>query len=203
MATYDSKVSEYIAGAGDFARPVLEYWRSLVHAHCPDVVEAIKWSIPHFDYKGDFMFVMTAYTKHCSFTFLKAPLMSDERLKQSKELKPIQRFMGKITGKEDLPPEEEFIALLKEAIALNEQGIKLPAASTGKAIVPDIPDYLLERLAANPEAKAIFDSRSNSFRKEYIVWITDAKTEATRQKRMDEAIGWIAEGKGRFWKSKK
>lgn len=203
MATYDSKVSAYIAESADFARPILEYWRNLVHTHCPDVAEAIKWSIPHFDYKGDFMFVMTAYAKHCSFTFLKAPLMSDERLKKSKELKPVQRFMGKITGMEDLPPEEEFVTLLQEAIALNEQGIKLPAAPPDKPKVPDTPDYFLERLAASPEAKAVFDSKSNSFRKEYIVWITDAKTDATRQKRMEEAIGWITEGKSRFWKSKK
>ena len=46
----------------------------------------------------------------------------------------------------------------------------------------------------------VFLKASPSFRKEYITWIADAKTEATRHKRMDQALEWIAEGKGRNWK---
>ena len=129
--------------------------------------------------------------------------MSDPRLKESKDQKPIQRFLGKIGKMEDLPPDEEFIAMLKEAVLLNEKGIKKAMPKSDKPKILETPDYLLTALDANAKAKEVFESKSNSFRKEYIIWITDAKTDETRQKRINEALEWIAEGKGRFWKHQK
>jgi uncharacterized protein YdeI (YjbR/CyaY-like superfamily) len=203
MANFNPNVDGYIAQSETFAKPILEHWRQLVHASCPNVVEAVKWGIPHFDYKGDFMCVMASYKNHCSFTFIKAELMNDPRLQNSKSLKPIQRFLGKITKLSDLPTDEDFIALLAEAIDLNERGIKITTSKSNVPKVLETPDYFAEKLATNPQAKAIFESKSPSFRKEYIVWISEAKTDATRQKRMEEALAWIAEGKGRFWQLKK
>lgn len=202
---YNSAVDTYIANAEDFAKPILERWRRLIHENCPDVKEAIKWSLPHFDYNSDNMCVMASYKNHCSFTFLKAELMTDPRLKTNKDLKPIQRFLGKISKIEDLPPDDEFIVMLKEAIQLNEMGIKTKKdkPESGKPRVLETPDYLLAALVSTPKAKEVFESKSNSFRKEYIVWITDAKTDETRQKRINEALEWIAGGKGRFWKHQK
>jgi uncharacterized protein YdeI (YjbR/CyaY-like superfamily) len=203
MGKLNKDVTEYITKSSGFAKPILEHWRKLVHKNCPDVVETIKWSIPHFDYKGDFMCVMASYKNHCSFTFIKAEIMSDKRLKESKNLKPIQRFLGKITKLSDLPSDKEFAIMLNEAKQLNEKGIKVEAKKSDKPKVLETPDYLVKKLVSNPRAKEIFEAKSNSFRKEYIVWISDAKIEETRQKRMDEALEWISEGKSRFWKSKK
>ena len=200
MINLNPSVDEYIANAEDFAKPILIHWRKLVHQHCPQIVESIRWSYPHLDYKGDFIFVLCAYKKHCTFTFLKAELMSDERLKNSKSIKPADRFLGKITSLADLPTDEEFISLIKEAMILNEKGIKTPMPKSDKPTVLETPDDFAACLATDPVAKEIFESKSNSFRKDYIIWIVDAKTEATRAKRMAEAIKWISEGKSRFWK---
>jgi uncharacterized protein YdeI (YjbR/CyaY-like superfamily) len=201
---YNPEIDNYINNAGEFAKPILSHWRRLVHQNCPDVVEAIKWSFPHFEYKGDNLCVLASYKNHCSFTFLKAELMSDQRLKAGKELKPIQRFLGNVTKLTDLPTDSEFVVMLKEAMQLNEKGVKIKRdKSEEKPKVLETPDYLLAALDAYPKAKDVFESKSNSFRKEYIVWITDAKTEETRQKRIAEALEWIAEGKGRFWKHQK
>lgn len=203
MEKFSVAVDDYIAKSEAFAQPILEYWRKAVHQVCPEVVEAIKWGYPHFDYKRDFMFVISAYKAHCTFTFVKAELMSDPRLKESKQVKPAQRFLGKITKMSDLPTEEAFFALLAEAMELNEKGLTVPTKKTEKPAVLETPDDLAKRLADNPQAKEIFENKSNSFRKEYIVWITEAKTEATRNKRLDEAMTWIEEGKSRYWKFKK
>jgi uncharacterized protein YdeI (YjbR/CyaY-like superfamily) len=129
--------------------------------------------------------------------------MSDPRLKESKALKPIQRFLGKVTSLSDLPPDEDFIGLLKEAMVLNEKGVKIIVPKSDKPKVLEIPDYFSEKLIANPKAKEVFEGKSDSFRKDYIIWISDAKTDATRQKRMEEAITWLTEGKSRFWKYEK
>ncbi|WP_293304121.1 YdeI/OmpD-associated family protein [Pedobacter sp. UBA5917] len=201
----NSAIDTYIAAAEDFAKPILNHWRRLINENCKQVEEAIKWGIPHFDYKGDHMCVMAAYGKHCSFTFLKGELMSDPRLKAGKDVKPIKRFLGKITRLDELPPDQEFIAFIKEAMALNENGVKIKREKSvdEKPKILDTPDYLQDALNGNPKAKEVYEAKSNSFRKEYIIWISDAKTDETRQKRINEALEWIADGKGRFWKHKK
>ena len=202
---HNSAIDSYIANAADFAKPVMAHWRRLIHERCPDVTEVIKWGIPHFEYKNENLFVFASYKNHCSFSFLKESLMTDPRLKSNKDLKPIQKFLGKVNKPEDLPPDEEFIGMLDEAMQLNEQGVKIernkPANEKPKVL--ETPEYLLVALSAKPEAKEVYESKSNSFRKEYIVWITGAKTDETRQKRTSEALEWIAEGKGRFWKHQK
>jgi uncharacterized protein YdeI (YjbR/CyaY-like superfamily) len=202
---YDVAIDAYIAKAEEFAKPILEHWRRLIHENCPNVEEAIKWGIPHFDYKGDQMCVMAAYKAHCSFTFLKGELMNDARLKAAKDLKPVKRLLGRITQFSELIHDQEFITMIKEAVQLNEKGLKVqrekPAEEKPKVL--ETPVYFQNELQGNPKAKEVFESKSNSFRKEYIIWISDAKTDETRQKRIAEALEWISEGKGRFWKHQK
>ncbi|GGP21615.1 DUF1801 domain-containing protein [Silvimonas iriomotensis] len=197
---HNPKVDAYAEQAEDFAKPIFTHLRNLIHTVCPEVVEEVKWGIPHFDYKGDMMCIFAAYKKHCSFTFYKDALMSDPRLKANDALPAARRFMGKLTRVTDLPPEDELTAWIKEAMGLNEQGLKLPAreAKTPKEV--GVPAAFAEKLQANPEIIKIFESKSASFQKEYNVWIGEAKTDATREKRIEEALAWIAEGKGRFWK---
>jgi uncharacterized protein YdeI (YjbR/CyaY-like superfamily) len=47
---------------------------------------------------------------------------------------------------------------------------------------------------------ATFNAFSPSNKKEYVMWVTEAKTEATREKRLETAVEWMAEGKIRNWK---
>jgi hypothetical protein len=54
MGQKDPRVDAYIAKSADFAKPILIHIRKVVHSACPDVVEGMKWSMPHFDYKGIF-----------------------------------------------------------------------------------------------------------------------------------------------------
>lgn len=205
LKNVDPAVTEYIENAEDFARPILSHIRELVHKNCPDVIESIKWGIPHFTYEKDYLCVMTAYKNHCSLSFIKGELMSDPRFADDKTVKASQRFMGKITSVSDLPSDEELAGFIKEVMDLNERGVKLDkapkAASNSEPM--ETPDYFREALSTNPAAEQVFESQSHSFRKNYIQWLESAKTDATRQRRMDEALGWIAEGKGRFWKYEK
>ncbi len=197
---HNPKVDAYAEQAEDFARPIFAHLRNLIHAACPDVVEQVKWGIPHFDYKGDMMCVFAAYKKHCSFTFHKDAVMSDARLRANADLPAAKRFMGKLTKLADLPAEQSLTAWIKEAMVLNEQGIKLPVRESRTPKEVEMPRAFAEKLQAHPEIIKIFESKSASFQKEYKVWIGEAKTEATREKRIEEALAWIAEGKGRFWK---
>lgn len=201
----DPKVTQYIEDSEEFAQPILTHLRELIHKNCPDVVESIKWGIPHFDYKDDFMCVLSSAKSHCSLTFIKSEFMTDPRFAGGKKVKPGLRFMSRITSMSELPSDEELTTFIKEAVDLNDRGVKLDktakAAPGSKPV--ETPAYFLEALAANPAAKQVFESQSTSFRKNYVVWLESAKTDATRQQRMDEALSWIADGKGRFWKYEK
>ena len=203
MAQFNSKVDDYIAKAADFAKPILEYLRKIIHETCPEVEEVIKWGIPHFDYKGDMMCILAAYKKHCSFSLFKAELMTHPKLKENAKPGQSMGNMDKLTSLSDLPEKAVLVAYIKEAMALNEAGIKKARPVSEKPQVIEVPDYFSEKLAANPLAKEIFESKSQSFRKDYLVWITGAKTEATRQTRIEQALEWIADGKGRFWQYEK
>jgi hypothetical protein len=68
MGTKDPRIDAYIANAAPFAQPILKHLRNIVHTGCPDVQETVKWSMPHFDYKG-IMCGMAAHKQHCSFGF--------------------------------------------------------------------------------------------------------------------------------------
>jgi uncharacterized protein YdeI (YjbR/CyaY-like superfamily) len=203
MSQLNPKFDEYIAGSADFAKPILIYLREIIHDVCPEVEEIIKWGIPHFDYKDDMMCILAAYKNHCSFSLYKAELMSDKKIIESVKAGEKMGYMDKIKSLSDLPEKKTLVAYIKEAMVLNETGIKKVKPITEKPKIIEVPDYFSERLEANPSAKEIFDSKAPSFRKDYLVWITDAKTEATRQKRIDQSLEWIAEGKGRFWQYEK
>ena len=68
MSQFNPKFDDYYAKSADFAKPIMEYLRQIIHETCPDVEEVIKWGIPHFDYHGDIMCIFAAYKNHCSFS---------------------------------------------------------------------------------------------------------------------------------------
>jgi len=112
-------------------------------------------------------------------------------------------YMDKLKSLSDLPNKKILSAYIIEAMTLNKNGSKKVRPKFAASKIVKMPDYFREKLATNPKAKEIFESKSESFRKNYLIWITDAKTEDTRQKRIDESLEWIAEGKGRFWQYEK
>ena len=196
-------IDDYIAKSAAFAQPILNHLRKLVHKACPDIEEKIKWSFPHFDYKGEMLCHMAAFKQHAAFGFWKAALMKDPVLMQEARSESAMGHLGRITSLSDLPPDKKLIAWIKEAVALNDKGIKLPSKSAKPQKELVIPEYILKAIKKNKKAWQVFESFPYSHKKEYIIWITEAKTEETRLRRLATAIEWIAEGKGRNWKYEK
>lgn len=200
MKNKDPRIDLYISKSAEFAKPILMHLRELVHVACPDVEEKIKWSFASFDYKGP-MCTMAAFKYHCAFGFWKASLMKDKTLTKNAESESAMGHYGKITSLKDLPSDKKIIAHIKEAMMLNEKGVKLPtkkAAKEKKEIM--VPDYFLKQLKKNKKAFTTFDAFSPSHKREYVEWITEAKTEETKNRRMETAIEWLSHGKPRNWK---
>ena len=194
MATKDPRVDAYIAKAQPFARPILRHLRKVVHAGCPDVVETMKWSMPHFDYKGPFS-GMAAFEAHCTFGFWKASLL--EGLTKNEDA--MGQF-GCIRSLADLPSEKTLLDLVRQAARLNDEGVKVKRAPKPPKAPVTVPASLAAALKKNRKAQAAFDAFSPSHRREYVEWIAEAKQDATRDKRIATALQWLAEGKSRNWK---
>ena len=203
--SFDPRIDAYIAKSKPFAQPLLNHLRELVHKACPDVVEAIKWSRPFFEYKGVILGNMSAFNEPCSFGFWGEEIAAV--LRDAKVLKPdAMGSLGRLTGMEDLPTDKEMLALLKKArgfidsgeytspIAARQKVVKAPAPAA------EAPPEFLKALKANKKASAAFAALSPSCKKEYVEWIADAKREETREKRIATAVDWISEGKQRNWK---
>lgn len=201
MAHKYPSVDLYISNSADFAKPILNHFRKLIHSTCPDVQETIKWGFPHFIYKDEILCSMASFKQHCAFGFWKASLMKDKSLTKNAESEFAMGHYGKITSLKDLPPDKKIIAHIKEAMVLNEKGIKPQKKKNTKAKSEIIvPDFFLNRLKKNKQALKTFEAFSPSHKREYVDWITEAKTEETRNKRMETATNWLAEGKPRNWK---
>lgn len=199
----DRRIDDYISKSEEFAKPILRYIRDIVHKACPEVTETMKWGMPHFDYKG-MMCGIASFKQHCTFGFWKASLMKDKYKVFVKGENSGMGNFGKVKDIQDLPSAKIIIEYIKEAMKLNDDNVAVPKElkeNVRKELV--IPEYFLKVLKKNEVALKTFMDFSYSHKKEYLEWITEAKKEETREKRIYAAIKWLSEGKGRNWKYEK
>jgi uncharacterized protein YdeI (YjbR/CyaY-like superfamily) len=192
MGKKDPRVDAYIAKSADFAKPILRHLREIVHKGCPEVEETMKWSFPHFMYRG-MLCSMAAFKGHCAFGFWKGKLIVPANPEA-------MGSFGRITKLSDLPRDSVLIGYVGEAARLNETGEKIERKPPQRKKALATPPDLAAAMKKNAKARATFEGFSPSHRREYVEWITQAKTEETRKKRLDAAVEWMSEGKPRNWK---
>src|ERR1043166_1818723 len=200
MGRKDPRIDNYIAGSAEFAQPILSHLRELVHAGCPGVEETLKWGMPSFLYKG-ILCGMAAFKQHCTFGFWKHELLFGNDRQARKLAAGAMGSFGRLTKRADLPSDAELMRLIKEAVRLNDEGVKRATKPKPKANRElTVPDCLTTALRKNKKARATFEGFSYSHKKEYVEWITEAKREDTRERRIATTIAWLSKGKARNWK---
>ena len=203
MSEKDSRVDAYIEKAAPFAKPVLIKLRKLIFQACPEAVETIKWSFPNYEAYGSMLCNMAAFKEHCAFGFWKASLLKDpEGILQVKD-RNAMGHLDRIGSVKDLPADHILIAYIKEAALLNKNNVKVVRPKSAPKKELPMPKPLAAALKKNKKAAAVFEGFSPSARREYVEWITEAKTEETLNKRLATTIEWLEEGKSRHWKYKK
>ena len=190
----DPRVDAYIARQADFARPILEHLRAMIHEACPDCEETLKWSMPSFLYKGKILAGFAAFKAHATFGY-----WNDSMLQQEEKNRSAMGQFGRLTSVADLPDRAKLIDLTRQSMVLIDSGAKPPRATAKKAPFT-VPQDMRAAIDGNTAAKATFDAFPPSAQREYVEWITDAKTDATREKRLGQTVEWLAEGKRRHWK---
>ena len=189
----DPRIDAYIDKAGDFAQPVLRHFRELVHSTIEGAEEAVKWGMPHFTHNGKNIAGMAAFKAHCAVIVHGSGRQGEEDGMGS---------YGKVKSLDDLPDDAELAARLVEArerIDVAGSAVKRPPKRESKPDLPAPQDFEAA-LRENARARATFDAFPPSQRREYVEWVSEAKQDATRAKRLATAIEWLAEGKRRNWK---
>lgn len=186
----DPRIDAYIAKAQPFARPILGRVREMIHRALPEVEEGIKWGMPAFMLGGKNVAGMAAFKAHTALM-----LAVDDTAGGG------MGSYGKITTLDDLPSEPDLAKRLHFARDMLAQGkaLRNVPERAPKAEIP-VPQDFAAAIGDNPVAQAFFDKLAPSHRYEYLEWITGAKRDETRAKRIGQAVEWLGEGKRRNWK---
>lgn len=196
MGSRDKRVDAYIAKSADFAQPILKHLREIVHEGCPEATETLKWSMPAFEHHG-IVAGMAAFKQHCAFNLWKAKLIIPDAERMEKNAMGI---FGRITSLKDLPPRKTLVGYVRKAKELNEAGVKIERAKPQKNQTITAPAFMMAAIKKNQKALATYEGFPYSKKKDYVEWVTEAKTEATRDKRLATTVEWLSEGKARHWK---
>lgn len=190
-------VDQYIDTAPEYARPILKQLRQWVHLAFPDIEEKIKWGCPSFEYKG-IVGGMAFFKQHVDFRFDKGNMLEDSsELFSGEDNQCVSAIQVKSLAA--MPEQAVFVDYFKRAVELNEKGLKRKVEKKPLTL----PDDFIQALSKNGKAKACFEGFAPGYQRDYIEWFEQAKREATRQKRISQAIEWLAEGKSRNWKYQK
>jgi uncharacterized protein YdeI (YjbR/CyaY-like superfamily) len=191
----DPRIDAYIERKADFARPILAHLRDVIHAACPECEETLKWSAPSFVYKGKILAGFAAFKAHAAFGFWSgSQVVGSDPDQQS----AMGQF-GRLTSLDDLPSRAELEALTKKAMQLIDEGVK-PVRNKHEKPPLTVPQDMRAAIDAVPAAAATFDAFPPSSQRDYVEWVTEAKRDETRAKRLAQAVEWLAEGKRRHWK---
>jgi uncharacterized protein YdeI (YjbR/CyaY-like superfamily) len=191
----EPSIDAYIAKAQPFARPILERVRERVHAVLPDVEEAMKWSMPAYLVGGKIVLITSSFKAHAALNFWRGQEIGDGQPKAG----AMGQF-GRLTSVDDLPPDRELDALIREAAAIAKTAPAPRKAKHAPKPPPELHPDFAAALARAPKAKAALEAFPPSAQRDYFEWISEAKQDATRQKRIATAVEWLGEGKRRHWK---
>jgi uncharacterized protein YdeI (YjbR/CyaY-like superfamily) len=191
----DPRIDDYIAKVAPFARPILEHVRERVHAAVPEAEETIKWSAPGFTLNGKILLMMAAFKQHAALNFWRGQEIGDGSPKAG----AMGQF-GRLTTVSDLPPDDQLDSMLREAAALAATAPAPRKTKHEPKPAPGMHPEFAAALAKSPKARAVLDGFPPSAQRDYLEWISEAKQDATRAKRIAAAVEWLEEGKRRHWK---
>lgn len=193
------KVDAYIAKAAPFAQPILRAIRERVMDSGVELEETLKWNSPSWTHEGKLLCGMAAFKAHCVFGFWHKDMQAEIAAAGKDKVGVGGIHRERLVSLDEVPSAAAMKKLMRRAVELALSD-KPAMKRSGPKPEAEVPEDLQRALARNKAAAAQFKAFTPGKRREYIEWITEAKREATRLARLEQAIEWIAEGKPRNWK---
>jgi uncharacterized protein YdeI (YjbR/CyaY-like superfamily) len=156
--------------------------------------KTVKWGSDVYTYEGRNVVSYGGFKNFFALWFFNGVFLKDKHkvLISAQEGKTKSLRQWRFTSMEEID-EKKILSYVKEAIEVEKKGLKM---APQKTTAPQLPETLAKALAADKKLKSAFDTLSPSCRKEYILYIAEAKQEATRERRVAKIKEMILEGKG-------
>ena len=107
---------------------------------------------------------------------------------------------GRLTSLDDLPPRATLDRADRKAMELIDEGVKPVARQAREGALHRAAGPARRDRRRCPPRPATFDGFPPCCQREYVEWVTEAKRDETRAKRLAQTVEWLAEGKRRNWK---
>lgn len=189
-------ITESLKEAEPFAKKICEKLRSIILKTDSEIIEDWKWG-PNY-YKNGMVCGYWFFKKHVTFTFFQGSLLKDKKKVLLQNPGNVHNRHLKFTDIKQVD-EKLIIEYLTESIINNEKGHIIKEAKDKTVIIPD--DF--KKLINKNKVLTYFEGLAYSHRKEYVMWINDAKKEETRLRRMDQAVEKLKNKEGMHDKYKK
>ena len=156
--------------------------------------EELKWSMPCYTIDGKNILIIAAFKDYCSVSFFKGALLKDTKqlLATPSENSNASRQLKFTDTKQIIKFEKEILKYIKEAVAIEQSGAKIPKPKSEKEIIPE----LKKEFEDNPELEDAFYKLTPGRQRGYLIYFSDAKQSATRTSRIQKYINKILDGKG-------
>lgn len=187
-----NSVEEYIENSANFAEEIAML-RNIINSTALE--ETIKWSMPTYCLNGKNVLGLGAFKNHFCIWFHHGVFLKDEHklLYNAQEEKTKAMRQMRFETKKDIN-KAAVLAYVKEAIENQRLGRELKPQRKTKPVT--IPKELKTALNTNSEFKKTFKQLSPSHQREYCDYITEAKRDDTKQRRLEKIIPMIINGKG-------
>ena len=142
---------------------------------------------------------MAAFKAHCRIGFWKADILRNGP--DAAALASLDR----VTQVSEFPSRAALTALVRAAVKLNEDSVlaerqKAQHEKRKNRVPVKTPPALAAALTKNARARKPWDAFRPSHRRDYVIWIDAAKKDETRDRRVQQTVEWLVEGKSRNWK---
>ncbi len=187
------QINTYIAQQPEWQRKLLVRFRQLLHSADERIEEGWKGSAPCFEL-GDLCIGTHALKTCVSVWFHRGSLLKDTHELFQLSEKDAERELRKYKLFEaDSINEKAFVDLVRQAIRRSDANAKAASGKTARNVV-DLPAELEQVLQNDPEAMSRWEELSVEHKAEYVEWITDAKQDESRKRRIAKSLELIREG---------
>ena len=156
--------------------------------------EELKWSMPCYTIDGKNILIIAAFKDYCSVSFFKGSLLKDTNklLATPNETSNAGRQFKFTDTKQIVKFEKEILQYIKEAVAIEQSGAKIPKPESEKEIIVE----LKHEFQNNPGLEIAFYKLTPGRQRGYFLYFSDAKQSATRTSRIQKYVTKILAGKG-------
>ncbi|WP_040481302.1 YdeI/OmpD-associated family protein [Mariniradius saccharolyticus] len=170
----------------------LELLRSILAQ--TELEKTIKWGIEVYTYKGTNLVGIAPFKSYVGLWFYQGVFLSDPLgvLNNAQEEKTKAMRQWRFASKEDIN-RDRVLSYLRETIENEKAGKRWVTEKTTEL---DLPEILDKALAENQDLQEAFVNLSLSKRKEYAVYIAEAKRRETQMSRLEKITPMITAGIG-------